>query len=90
MSRSLSCSRQWLRASFCLNGGGNLYEWWAVQLSNNEEAIIYKIWNTLIHEVVSQTLQINHADGTREKVTDYEMTNMGYWTSPVSGYRYSS
>jgi predicted secreted hydrolase len=83
--------RQWLGASFSANViSFCLYEWFGIQLSNNEEAILYKLWSTRTNKVITQTLQINRADGTREKITDYTMDNLGYWTSPESGKQYSS
>ncbi len=82
--------RQWLGASFGVNAVSNSYEWWAVQLDNNEDAIIYRIWNTRDRIIASEILEINHADGKREKITDYSLENLDYWTSPNSGRKYSS
>src|SRR3989344_5029999 len=81
--------RQFLGSSFALNVNDR-YEWWGIQLDNNEEAILYRIWNLETHEVSSTILQINHADGTQENVQDFQLENLGYWTSPHSGIKYSS
>ncbi len=67
--------RQWLGASFA----GNLqysYEWWALQLDNNEEAILFRIWDTKTDAVVMTRMEINHADGTREQVDRFRLKDL--------------
>ncbi|OGV83553.1 MAG: hypothetical protein A3K19_19815 [Lentisphaerae bacterium RIFOXYB12_FULL_65_16] len=72
--------RQWLGASFSQNMGYS-YDWWALQLANNEEAIMFRIWDTAKNVVVMQVLEINHADGRREKVNSFVLTDV------VNGWR---
>lgn len=67
--------RQWLGASFALNNHYT-YQWWALQLDNNEEAIMFKIWDTNNDTVAMTVLEINHADGKREKVGKFSLENL--------------
>jgi len=67
--------RQWLGASFSRNDHYS-YEWWALQLDNNEEAIMFRIWDTNDDTIAMTVLEINHADGKREKVADFSLTNL--------------
>ncbi len=67
--------RQWLGVSFV----GNLhysYEWWALQLNNNEEAIMFRIWDANTDKITMTRLEINHADGKRERVEDFDLKDM--------------
>ena len=68
--------RQWLGASFAQNDHYS-YEWWALQLDNNEEAIMFRIWDTDDDTIAMSVLEINHADGRREKVEDFTLTDQG-------------
>jgi len=74
--------RQWLGASFAANNHYT-YEWWCIKLDNNEEAILYRIWDIDNDTIATELFEINHAekDGTREEVTDYTLDDLDYWTS---------
>ena len=67
--------RQWLGMSFM----GNIqytYDWWALQLDNNEEAIMFRIWDANTDAIVMSLLEINHADGKRESVNNFTLTDL--------------
>jgi len=51
------------------------YDWWALQLDNHEEAIMYRIWDQEAHAIVSTLLEISHVDGTREHVDKFTLTD---------------
>ncbi|HID77949.1 MAG TPA: hypothetical protein EYP56_18380 [Planctomycetaceae bacterium] len=75
--------RQWLGVSFV----GNLhysYEWWALQLDNNEEAILFRIWDATTDEIAMTHLSINHADGRQEQVSSFSLEET------ASGWRLSA
>ena len=69
--------RQWLGASFVpdLASRQYSYEWWALHLDNNEEAILFRIWDLKSQTVAMSLLEINHSDGTREHVEPFTLTD---------------
>lgn len=80
--------RQWLGASFA----GNLqytYEWWALQLDNNEEAILFRVWDSATNLVAMTRMEINHADGTRELIDQFDLKDQQagwHLTAPKVGW----
>ncbi len=80
--------RQWLGASFV----GNLhysYEWWALQLNNNEEAIMFRIWDANTDEIAMTWLEINHADGKQERVEEFDLKDVEtgwHLSAPQAGW----
>ncbi len=67
--------RQWLGRSFA----GQLmysYDWWALQLDTNQEAILFRIWDTRDDTVVKWLLEINNAAGERVPVDDFAFTDV--------------
>ena len=77
--------RQWLGMSFVGNMGYS-YDWWALQLDNREEAILFRIWDTAANTVVMSVLEINHADGKREHVDRFVLsdTSSGWCVSAAT------
>jgi predicted secreted hydrolase len=69
--------RQWLGASFVpdLASRQYSYEWWALHLDNNEEAILFRIWDLKSQTVAMSLLEINRSDGTREHVDPFTLTD---------------
>ncbi|MEA2013038.1 MAG: lipocalin-like domain-containing protein [Verrucomicrobiota bacterium] len=67
--------RQWLGASFVMNMNYS-YQWWSIQLDNNEEAIMFKIWDKTTDTVAMTLLEINHANGKREKVEKFTLKEL--------------
>jgi predicted secreted hydrolase len=69
--------RQWLGASFVpdLASRRYSYEWWALHLDNNEEAILFRIWDLRSQTVAMSLLEINRSDGTREHVGQFTLTD---------------
>ena len=72
--------RQWLGASFA----GSLhysYDWWALQLDNQEEAILFRIWDTKLDTIAMWRLEINQADGRRQQVEKFTLADLpsGGW-----------
>jgi carboxymethylenebutenolidase len=67
--------RQWLGMSFAANLD-YYYDWWALQLENNEEAILFRIKDFTNHTVVMPFMEINHADGTREHVDKFSLVDV--------------
>jgi predicted secreted hydrolase len=67
--------RQWLGMSFAANLN-YYYDWWALQLNNNEEAILFRIKDTATNAVAMSVLEINHADGKREHVDGFVLTDL--------------
>jgi predicted secreted hydrolase len=69
--------RQWLGASFAPDMAQRRYsyEWWALHLDNNEEAILFRIWDLRSQTVAMSLLEINHSDGTREHVVQFALTD---------------
>ena len=80
--------RQWLGTSFV----GNIhysYEWWALQLDNNEEAIMFRIWDINSDAIAMTLLEINHADGKREHVDGFTLTDLPsgwHLSAPQTGW----
>ena len=66
--------RQWLGVPFA-DGAPYTYDWWGLQLDNNEEAIMFRIWDTNTKKIVAARLEINHADGTREHVNEFTLVD---------------
>jgi predicted secreted hydrolase len=67
--------RQWLGMSFAANLN-YYYDWWALQLDNNEEAILFRIKDFDNDAVAMAVLEINHADGTREHVDGFFLSDL--------------
>ena len=44
-------------------------------MDNNEEAIMFRIWDTNTKKIVASRLEINHADGTREHVEEFALAD---------------
>jgi len=66
--------RQWLGRSFA----GQLmysYDWWALQLDDQQEAILFRIWDTRDDTVVKWLLEVNNAAGERVPVETFEFTD---------------
>ncbi len=80
--------RQWLGASFA----GSLkysYEWWALQLDNNEEAIMFRLWDVQTDQVAMTYLEINHADGRPQHVDQFTLTDLPsgwHLSAPQAGW----
>lgn len=67
--------RQWLGLSFAANLN-YYYDWWALQLDNNEEAIMFRIKDFETNAIAMSWLEINHADGKREHVDAFELSDL--------------
>jgi predicted secreted hydrolase len=67
--------RQWLGMSFAANLD-YYYDWWALQLNNNEEAILFRIKDFESNSVAMSVLEINHADGKREHVDGFVLSDL--------------
>jgi predicted secreted hydrolase len=67
--------RQWLGMSFAANLN-YYYDWWALQLTNNEEAILFRIKDSDTDAVAMSVLEINHANGNREQVKDFVLSDL--------------
>lgn len=81
--------RQWLGATCARNGSRHSYDWWALQLDNQEEAILFRIWNMKTNSVVMWWLDINRADGTREHVEKFTLTEQPsgwHLSAPAAGW----
>ncbi len=80
--------RQWLGLSFAANFG-YYYDWWALQLNNNEEAIMFRIKDVETNAVAMSVLEINHADGQREHVDGFVLSDLASgWqlSAPSAGW----
>jgi predicted secreted hydrolase len=80
--------RQWLGMSFAANLN-YYYDWWALQLNNNEEAILFRIKDFETNAVALSVLEINHADGKREHVDDFVLSDLASgWqlSAPSAGW----
>jgi predicted secreted hydrolase len=80
--------RQWLGVSFAANLN-YYYDWWALQLGNNEEAILFRIKDFDTNAVAMSVLEINHADGRREHVDNFVLSDLAYgWqlSAPSAGW----
>ena len=75
--------RQWLGMSFAANLN-YYYDWWALQLNNNEEAILFRIKDFETNAVALSVLEINHADGKREHVDEFVLSDL------ASGWKLSA
>ena len=83
--------RQWLGVTFAANLG-YYYDWWALQLNNNEEAIMFRIKDFETNAVAMTLLEINHADGTREHVDKFMLSDLASgWkvSAPSAGWELS-
>jgi predicted secreted hydrolase len=67
--------RQWLGVTFAANLN-YYYDWWALQLNNNEEAIMFRIKDFETNAIAMTWLDINHADGKREHVDKFTLTDL--------------
>jgi predicted secreted hydrolase len=67
--------RQWLGLSFAANLD-YYYDWWALQLDNNEEAIMFRIKDFETNAIAMSWLEINHADGKREHVDSFMLSDL--------------
>ena len=80
--------RQWLGMSFAANLN-YYYDWWALQLDNNEEAILFRIKDTDTDAVAMSVFEINHADGKREQVKGFvlsDLSNGWQLSAPSAGW----
>ena len=80
--------RQWLGMSFAANLN-YYYDWWALQLNNNEEATLFRIKDFTNNAVAMSVLEINHADGKREHVDGFVLTDLPLgWqlSAPAAGW----
>src|SRR6266568_3561751 len=80
--------RQWLGMSFAANLN-YYYDWWALQLNNNEEAILFRIKDFETNAVAMSVLEINHADGKREHVDSFVLSDLrSGWqlSAPAAGW----
>jgi predicted secreted hydrolase len=80
--------RQWLGMSFAANLN-YYYDWWALQLDNNEEAIMFRIKDFETNAIVMSWLEINHADGKRERVESFSLSDLSSgWklSAPSAGW----
>jgi predicted secreted hydrolase len=80
--------RQWLGISFAANLN-YYYDWWALQLDNNEEAILFRIKDFDTNAVAMSVLEINHADGKREHVDNFVLSDLASgWqlSAPSAGW----
>lgn len=81
--------RQWLGVSFAGSVAQYSYDWWALQLDNQEEAIMFRIWDLKTKTVAMSRLEINHADGRREHVDEFTLTDRpSGWSlsAPAAGW----
>jgi hypothetical protein len=65
------------------------YDWWALQLNNNEEAILFRIKDFETNGVALAVLEINHADGKREHVDNFVISDLASgWqlSAPAAGW----
>jgi predicted secreted hydrolase len=69
--------RQWLGATFA-GGTGYSYDWWAIQLDNREEAILFRIWERDTNAVAMSVLEVVHADGSRQGVDRFSLTDLPF------------
>ena len=67
--------RQWLGMS-CAANLGYTYEWWALQLDNGQEAILFRLFETKTETVVMTHLEVLAADGTRLPLDDVVLTDL--------------
>jgi predicted secreted hydrolase len=80
--------RQWLGITFAANLN-YYYDWWALQLNNNEEAIMFRIKDFETNAIAMTWLDINHADGKREHVERFTLTDLpSGWklSAPAAGW----
>jgi predicted secreted hydrolase len=80
--------RQWLGMSFAANLN-YYYDWWALQLNNNEEAILFRIKDIDTDAVAMSVFEINHADGKREGVKSFvlsDLSNGWQLSAPSAGW----
>ena len=81
--------RQWLGASFAGSALQYTYDWWALQLDNQEEAIMFRIWDLKKNTIAMSRLEINHADGRREHVEKFTLNDRpSGWSlsAPAAGW----
>ncbi len=72
VSGVLWVDRQWLGLPTA-DGSSYCYDWWGLQLDNDQEAIMFRIWDTRTRKVAASRLEINRADGTREPVEEFTL-----------------
>ena len=59
------------------------YEWFSIQLQDNQEIVVGDTWDRVTGEKINQSytdgLNICNNDGASEKLKDYSITPLGFW-----------
>lgn len=78
--------RQWGNWNF---DGFDGWEWFSIQLDNNEEIQLFKLFDPETGESITPMLNIMHANNEQETINSFQIEYLDYWTDPKSGDRFS-
>ena len=78
--------RQW--GSWNWFGFGK-WKWFSIQIDNNIEFEIFKIYEPITNRALTSKFHIVHEDGTSEVFDIFKILDLGHWRSPLTGENYS-
>ena len=78
--------RQW--GSWNWFGFGK-WKWFSIQLDNNIEFEVFKIYELITNRALTSEFHIVHEDGTSEVFDNFKVVDLGHWRSPLTGETYS-
>ena len=69
--------------------GFGKWKWFNIQLDNNIEFEVVKIYEPITNRVLTSKFHIVHEDGTSEVFDRFKVVDLGHWRSPLTGETYS-
>lgn len=69
--------------------GFGKWKWFSIQLDNNIEYEVFKIYEPITNRALTSKFHIVHEDGTSEVFDNFKVVDFGHWRSPLTGETYS-
>jgi predicted secreted hydrolase len=69
--------------------GFDKWKWFSIQLDNNVELEVFKIYEPLTNRALTSKFHIVHKDGTSEVFDSFKVIDLGHWKSLTTGETYS-
>jgi predicted secreted hydrolase len=69
--------------------GFGKWKWFSIQLDNNIEFEVFKIYEPITNRALTSKFHIVHEDGTSEVFDNFKVVDFGHWRSPLTGETYS-
>ena len=70
------------------NEGYRSWDWFSIQLENNEELNVFKIYDLNTGEPINPQINIMHKDNKTEVITSFAVTALEQWTDPATGRKF--